>query len=265
MKNFLAAAAAGIMLLGFQPSPAQTRVMLDNYFNHETNPKTGEPFHYLWTDQANSGFSKWGDILKKKGAVLETLKEAPTAANLKKVAIYIIVDPDTTSENPSPNYILPADIKEIVGWVKKGGVLVLLGNDIGNCEFNHLNQLAENFGMVFNAVSLYHVTDHHYEMGAISPLPSHPVFKGVNKIYLKDISSFTLSGQAKPVLVDKDHNVLMAESHIGKGFVFAVGDPWIYNEYIDNHILPKDIHNYKAAENLSDYLMARTRSKKGGK
>jgi unsaturated rhamnogalacturonyl hydrolase len=47
----------------------------------------------------------------------------------------------------------------------------------------------------------------------------------------------------------------MAEGKYGKGFVFAVGDPWIYNEYIDHKYLPQSFDNLKAANNLVDYLL----------
>ena len=94
-------------------------------------------------------------------------------------------------------------------------------------------------------------------MGASTVFPDHPLFKGVKKIYLKEISSFTLSNNAKPVLTENGQ-VLMAECNFGKGFVFAVGDPWIYNEYMDHDRLPADFDNRKAAENLTDYLLQHT-------
>jgi len=47
----------------------------------------------------------------------------------------------------------------------------------------------------------------------------------------------------------------MTENKICKGFVFAMCDPLIYNEYIDHDRLPINFDNHKAAENLSDYLM----------
>ena len=50
----------------------------------------------------------------------------------------------------------------------------------------------------------------------------------------------------------------MAASKYGKGFVFAVGDPWLYNEYIDNRKLPEDFNNYKAAENFIKWLLNKT-------
>jgi unsaturated rhamnogalacturonyl hydrolase len=142
--------------------------------------------------------------------------------------------------------------------VRNGGVLVLLGNDAPNCEFTHLNQLASRFGIIFNYVSLHQVIDKKWDMGAFTIFPDHPLFKGVKKIYMKEISSFTLSGQAKPILTENGQ-IFMAECKYGNGFVFAVGDPWIYNEYMDHERLPLDFDNRKAAENLTDYLLLQAR------
>jgi unsaturated rhamnogalacturonyl hydrolase len=174
------------------------------------------------------------------------------------IDIYIIVDPDTTSENPTPNYIEPNDINAIVKWVSNGGVLIILANDAPNCEFTHLNQLSSKFGIVFNYVTRHKVQDKNWEMGAFNNLPNHPIFKGLKKIYLKEISTFSLVKPAKAVLTENGE-IFMAESNIGKGFVFAVGDPWIYNEYIDHDRLPADFDNRKAAENLTDYLIQKAK------
>jgi unsaturated rhamnogalacturonyl hydrolase len=239
---------------------AQIKVGLDNWFNNETNAKTGKPFHYLWNDSAFSGYSRFGKIFEKNGAVLSTLKK-PTRSELSRINIYILVDPDTTTENPTPNYILKDDAKTIVKWVKKGGVLIILANDALNCEFTHLNQLAANFGMYFNHVTLHPVIGDKYEMGSFTSFPNHPLFKGVSKIFLKEISSIKIWGPAKPVLTEGPIT-LMAEAQIGKGFVFAVGDPWIYNEYIDHDILPASFDNRKAAENLVGFLMSKVAVKK---
>ena len=90
---------------------AQKTVGLDNWFNHETNAKTGKIFHYTWDDQENSGFSQLGELFQKRGAQLKTITTAPNSKSMKNVNVYIIVDPDTTKENPTPNYIQPNDIK----------------------------------------------------------------------------------------------------------------------------------------------------------
>jgi unsaturated rhamnogalacturonyl hydrolase len=237
---------------------AQKTVGLDNWYNHETNAKTGKIFHYTWDDTQNSGFSQLGDLLKSKGAALKTIEGKADANNLKGIGLYIIVDPDTTTESPNPNYIMPDDVKAITKWVKNGGVLLILANDKPNCEFTHLNQLAKEFGMHFNPVTLNPVTGKEYNMAAEINLPNHPLFKGVNKIYMKEVSSISLSKNAKAVLTD-DKQVYIAETSFGKGYVLAVGDPWLYNEYIDHIMLPADFENLKAANNLTEFLLSKVK------
>lgn len=239
---------------------AQVKVGLDHWFNNEISPKTSQPFHYLWSDTTLNGYSRFGAIFEKQGAVINEIKK-PTPQDLAKLNIYIIVDPDTTSENPKPNYIEKDDIAAIVSWVKKGGVLIFLANDAPNCEFTHLNQLAGNFGFYFNHVTMHPVTGKNYEMGAFTNLPDHPLFKGVSKVYLKEISTFKLWGNAKPVLAENG-TVFMTEAKIGKGYVLAIGDPWIYNEYMDHERLPASFENRKAAENLVGLLISKVPSKK---
>jgi unsaturated rhamnogalacturonyl hydrolase len=95
-------------------------------------------------------------------------------------------------------------------------------------------------------------------MGACTGLPDHPLFKGVKKIYIKEVSDINLSGKAQPVLSEKG-KVLIAETSYGKGYVFAIGDPWIYNEYIDHDRLPESFENRKAAENLTRLLIGKLR------
>ncbi len=123
-------------------------VGLDYYFNDEwKEDKAGKKiqFHYIWEDEQNSGYSELGKIFTLNDARLTELKSAPTQSSLDSLSIYIIVDPDTPQENPNPNYIDETSIKNIVNWVKKGGVLVLFANDKGNCEFEHLNNLSRKF------------------------------------------------------------------------------------------------------------------------
>lgn len=238
---------------------SQSVVGLDNWYNHETDVKTGKPFHYLWTDTALSGYSRWGEIFSGRGAKITTLGK-PDASVLSKINVYIIVDPDTTTEAPFPNYIEPEDIAAIKNWVNNGGALAILANDGPNCEFTHLNKLMAQFGMTFNHVTLHPVTGNNFEMGASVNLPDHPLFKGVTKIYTKEVSDINLSGSAKAILTEKG-KVLMAENKIGKGYVFSIGDPWIYNEYIDHDRLPESFENRKAAENLTDLLLSYTKKK----
>ena len=84
---------------------AQKTVGLDNWFNREVNTKTGKIYHYTWNDTQNSGFSQFGQVFINHSAKLLTISGNPNSKSLKNVDIYIIVDPDTTSENPTPNYV----------------------------------------------------------------------------------------------------------------------------------------------------------------
>jgi hypothetical protein len=244
-------------LLGFSGF-AQKTVGLDNWFNHETNAKTGKIFHYTWDDEAMSGFSQLGELFKTRGAELKTIAK-PNSQSLKGIDVYIIVDPDTTKENPTPNYVDANDVKFLKKWVSKGGVLLLMANDGPNCEFTHFNQLAEAFGFRFHPQTLNPVTNRVWDMAAETNLPNHPLFSGVNKIYMKEVGPITVSKNAKPVLKDGDA-IFIAETQFGKGYVLAVGDPWLYNEYIDHWLLPESFENLKAANNMVDLLL-----KKAGK
>ena len=232
-------------------------VLLDYYFNNEWKSGPGSHpirYHYVWEDTANSGYSELGETIRSLGAITDSLPVAPTAENLAAASIYIIVDPDTPLESSRPNYIDSASWEAIVRWVGRGGILLLFGNDKGNAEFEHLNKLAGTFGIQFNEDSRNHVEGNHYEMGAFSNLPSHPLFENVKKIYLKEISTLKLSDPATPLLTDKG-DVIMAFSKYGDGAVFAVGDPWFYNEYFDNRKLPEGFENFKAAQNLLRWLL----------
>ncbi|HUI30504.1 MAG TPA: DUF4350 domain-containing protein [Candidatus Acidoferrales bacterium] len=233
------------------------KIGLDYYFNNEwKKDKDGKErrFHYVWEDTENTGYSQLGDILTQLDAELTELDSAPTENDLSKLGLYIIVDPDTPLESPHPNYIDDKSVEAIVNWVSRGGVLVLFANDSGNCEFANLNRLAEHFGIHFNQDSRNHVGGKNYDDGAFVDFPGSPIFKGVKKIFLKEISTLSISGQAKAELVDKS-DVIMASAKFGKGFVFAVGDPWFYNEYMDNRKLPDDFENRIAARNLFAWLL----------
>src|SRR6185312_14499747 len=102
---------------------------------------------------------------------------APTDASLKGTNIYVIVDPDTPQEREHPNYIEAAHIKAITDWVKAGGVLVFMGNDAGNMEFDHFNQLARQFGIQFNKDSRNKVAGNDFEKGLLVVADANPIFK----------------------------------------------------------------------------------------
>lgn len=254
MKKFVkitVALAVSVMPL---ISRGQT-VTLDYYFNHEVHKVKGadERFHYLWEDETNSGFSKWGGWFKAAGATLKSLDAAPTADNLKGTDVYIIVDPDSKKESPNPNYIEAKDIIEIERFVRAGGVLVMMANDSANVELSHFNKLAARFGMHFNDDLHNHVIDDaHFADGTLT-VTDNPLFKTATKIFLKDIATIAVKSPARGALKDGDA-VIIATAKIGKGTVLAVGDPWLYNEYVNGR-LPAGYENDKAAQDLAAWLL----------
>jgi unsaturated rhamnogalacturonyl hydrolase len=250
---------------GSEPTPFNTDlgkdkvIGLDYFFNHQV--KNGEQFHYIWEDTKNSGYSKFGDVWKQSGASLAKVDHAPTADDLSHLSVYIIVNPSTekNAADNKPNYIDPASIDAIANWVKAGGVLAIFANDKNNCEFDHLNQLTTRFGIKYNADLRNTVPTHQYKdmlRGTFSDLPDVPLFNGVKLVYMKEISTITVNDPAQPLLIaDKQDgaegkDIIIATAHYGNGFVFAVGDPWFYNEYIDVKTPELAIQNRKAAENF---------------
>jgi unsaturated rhamnogalacturonyl hydrolase len=233
-------------------------VAVDNYFNHELrkNTITGEPetWHYTWEDRTHGGFYFWGTQWRDLGANTAYVTSAPTAASLKNVDVYIIVDPDTKKETPQPNFVQAADVKAVTEWVKAGGVLVLMANDTSNCEIPRFNKLAEAFGMHFDAVNLNMVKGSQFEQGLVELPAGNPVFKTARAAYIKELAPITVSGAAKP-LVSKDKYVIMATAKVGKGTVFAVGDPWLYTEYVDGRKIPTQFQNFAAAKDLATWLL----------
>lgn len=256
MGAFVCAAAE--MEVAALPKPGKgLTVTVDNFFNNEymAGP-TGDkiPFHYLWEEDDNNGFSLFGKVFNDAGVKTSTLKAAPTTANLKGSQIYIIVDPDTQKETANPNFMNADHAKQISEWVKAGGVLVLLLNDVGNCEITKFNVLPESFGIKFNEDSRNKVQGSNFEQGAVKIPAGNSIFKTAKKVYIKEISTIVTKSPAVPALTDNG-DVIIATAKYGKGTVFAVGDPWFYNEYIDGRKLPADLENYKATNDLVSWLI----------
>ncbi len=256
MKKFIYSLALPLAFIA-SGAKAQT-VTLDYYFNHETHKDSkGEPerFHYLWEETDNNGYFILGENFKSQGFKLRSLESAPTAANLKATSVYIIVDPDSKKENPNPNCIQAADVKNITDWVKQGGVLVMFANDSANVELPHFNKLANAFGFNFNNDLQNHVVDdNHFEDGGVI-IKNNPVFKTAGKIYMKDICSISTTGKATPVLKNAAGATIIASAKYGKGTAIAIADPWLYNEYTNGRLPAKySFENDKAAHDLVAWL-----------
>jgi len=238
------------------------RVLLDSYFNdeHDTDPLgRRRSWHYKWGERANGGFHFLGAALARRGAQTSTLYAAPTAANLKSASVYILVDPDIQKENPDARLMNEPSAAALHAWVSRGGTLVLLLNDSGNCDLTAIATLTRKFGFEFNRDSRNRVTGDRYEIGALT-LSASDVFPRPLKVYLKEISTAQIlnADMAQPLLTEGG-DVLMVSARVGKGRVLAVGDPWIYNEYVDGRKLPADFKNFAAMEALCDWMLAGAR------
>jgi unsaturated rhamnogalacturonyl hydrolase len=237
-------------------------VLLDAWFNSQKRKNAAgqeEYFHYKWTDLADSGFSTFGHIFRTYGADTETLYTAPRASNLKNAQVYIIVSPDIPAKNPSPNYMTDADADEVAAWVKNGGVLAIFQNDPGNSEFEHFNKLSEKFGIHFNAVLRNQVEGSKWVMGKVSVPADTGIFSGPRTFYMKEISTITPMKPARAIVTDKG-DALLAVAKFGKGTVFAMTDPWLYNEYTDGLKLPPEYENYNGGKELARWLLQQAES-----
>jgi unsaturated rhamnogalacturonyl hydrolase len=257
-------AAVEIEMISKQTMGKGKKVLLDYYFNNEWKndaTATGVRWHYTWEDKSNSGFAMLGDIFNIHGVKTQSLTTTPTVASLKDADVYWIVDPDTEKETEKPNFINPQHIKAISGWVKKGGVLVLMGNDAGNAEFTNFNKLTETFGVHLNEDRKNLVEGNQFDQGAVMVAANNPVFKTAKKLYIKELASLNVKKPAMTVLTNGDVKVA-AIAKYGKGTVFIIGDPWLYNEYVDGRKLPADFDNYEAATDLVQWLIKQVPKKK---
>lgn len=244
------------------------KVLLDNYFNHETRTdSTGIvfPHHYVWNQDEQNGFSLFGHVFNKHG--VETLQSdaEPTAELLKQADIYIIVDPDTKKETKAPNFIEEKHMAAIYNWVNEGGVLMIFANDSSNVEFNYLNQLANKFGITFNGERRNMVKGKDYATGSIKIPAKHSIFPSVTNVYIKELSTLSVKAPAQAALID-GKDIIVATAKVGKGTVFAIGDPWLYNEYCDGRkISAKEYQNYKAAEDLVKWAIKQISTSRASK
>jgi unsaturated rhamnogalacturonyl hydrolase len=232
-------------------------VATDYYFNREFR-KDGngneEQFHYTWEDRQHSGFWVWGTIFRDLGAKTTAIRAAPTAEHLKNVNVYIIVDPDTKKETPNPNFVQDADIKQISNWVKAGGTLVLMANDTSNCEHKNFNRLAKEFGIQFLPKNVNMVQGTQWQQGRVNIPAGNSIFQNTKAVYIKELSPLDLKAPAQAV-VTQNGDVIMGVAKVGKGTVFAVGDPWLYNEYTDGRRIPLIYENFSAAKELAKWLL----------
>jgi unsaturated rhamnogalacturonyl hydrolase len=250
------------------PAPGAGRVIGEDYFfNHQV--RNGKQFHYIWDDATINGYSKFGAVWKQYGATLASLPTSPTRADLDHFSVYVIVNPSTVKNaaDHQPNFMTSDAADVIAGWVHDGGVLAMFANDKNNCEIPHFNILSQRFGITFNNDLRNEVPsarDRKPGCFDVSTYQDQPLFNGVTQFYVKEICTLEVKDPAQALLVadNEQHtgkDIIIATAHYGKGFVFAIGDPWVYNEYIDVKSTPgTNIQNRKAAENLVQWLLSQS-------
>ncbi len=250
-------AAGEIQLAHLATQGARQTVLVDAWFNSQERTNAAgerELFHYKWTDYRSSGFSLFGHIFRSYGIATRSLAAAPTVSNLKGAQYYIIVSPDNPAKNPNPHYVTAADAKQVEKWVRRGGVLLLMENDPANADIPHLDALADAFGLHFNNRLTHAAAEYDYAMGRIDVDGGGTLFKHAHTLYMKDTCSLTLSQGATALLAYKG-DIFMATARYGRGTVFAVADPWLYNEYTDGRKLPPQYDNFAAGTELVRWLL----------
>ena len=228
--------------LGQQIPPPTRIILLDGWHNDEK-----QQLHYRWDGTYQGGFSQLGTLLRELGGNLRTLKEPITGTSLRGADCLILVDPDTPAETESPRFFDDKEAAAIDEWVSNGGNLVLLGNDKGNAEFEHFNKVATRFGIKF--VEGKHVNQQGLSKLKLKSNGKHPVFAGDLEFYGVDLAPLEVTAAGAEILMSDNGVALMAIIKHGKGSVFALGDPWLYNEYIGSS------DNRQIGQNLFRYLL----------
>ena len=232
-------------------------ILLDAWFNSQTRKDASgqmASYHYKWDDFSNSGYSLFGHLLREYGLKTDTLYKAPTVQDLDKAQIYLIVSPDNLDWNKNPHYMTADDATPIADWVKKGGTLVIMENDPTHADIEHLDILAEHFGMHFNNVARNTVDGNKFEMGRIDVSGGGPIFQAPHVLFMKEICTITLKQPAKAIWIDKG-DVLLAEANYGKGKVIGFVDPWLYNEYTDGRRPLPPYNNFGGGKEYVRWLL----------
>jgi hypothetical protein len=213
----------------------QKVVAVDAWHNRESQP------HYAWDGTYPGGYSGLGRMLNGMGAATRTIAEPLSARALKGIDCLIVVDPDTAKEAASPNLITDAEVDAVAAWVESGGTLLLFGNDPGNAEFERFNVLAKRFGIEFE--NRRHADAHGNPKLTLATSQSGWFTPGL-KFYGVDFAPLRVSAKdAETLFAERETPIMTAVRH-GRGRVIALGDPWIYNEYLytqDNRRIAEEL------------------------
>jgi unsaturated rhamnogalacturonyl hydrolase len=232
-------------------------ILVDGWFNSQQRTDAfGQQvyFHYKWDTEDNPGYSLFGHIFRSFGADTMELDAESTFANLRSAQVYLIVSPDNAAKNPHPHYATAEDAAQIANWVRAGGVLMIMENDTSYADLDHFNVVSEKFGIHFNSVLRKHVIGANWEQGKIVVDGKGPIFHHPHTLFVKDVCTISVHAPAKAALMDSG-DILMATAKYGKGTVYAMVDPWLYNEYTDGRKLPAVYDNFAAGNELVRWVL----------
>ena len=232
-------------------------VLVDGWFNSQQRTNAfGETvyFHYKWDTWDEPGYSLFGHIFRNYGANTAELDGEPTAANLKRADVYLIASPDNTDKNPHSHFANADDATQIAQWVKAGGVLMIMENDTSYADLDHFNVISDKFGIHFNSILRKHVVGTNWEQGKIAIDGTGPIFHRPHIIYVKDVCTISVNGPAHAVIAEGP-DIFIATAKYGKGTVYAMVDPWLYNEYTDGRKLPAVYDNFAAGNELVRWVL----------
>ena len=232
-------------------------VLVDGWFNSQQRTDAfGQQvyFHYKWDTCDEPGYSLFGHIFRNYGAKTAELDAEPTAANLGNAQVYVIASPDNLDKNPHPHFANADDATQVAKWVKAGGVLMIMENDTSYADLDHFNVISDKFGIHFNSILRKHVIGTNWDQGKIAIDGTGPIFHRPHTIYVKDVCTISVSGPAHAVLTEGP-DIFMATAKYGKGTVYAMVDPWLYNEYTDGRKLPTVYDNFAAGNELVRWVL----------
>ena len=228
-------------------------LVIDRHFNKEY--KNGKLFHYTWDDYFDSGFSWLGNHASVRGANLKHLDAAPNATNLKNTDLYIIVDPDGYKDAKSPNFIRTADIKNITDYVKNGGNLLLMLNDTTNADAKYVSKLTGALGVKLTGKNINFVKNDNFPEGDVAIAPDSKIFTKPYKLFIKELVTLEPLNASVRTEAHVNGEAAIVSGKLGKGKFVIVGDPWLYNEYVNGRKLPVEYENFQAGNELIEWLL----------
>ncbi len=235
-------------------------VAVDGWFNSQQRTDAfGHQvyFHYKWDTWDNPGYGLFGHLFREFGAQTTELDAEPTLANLKSTDVYVIASPDNLDKNPHAHFANAEDAAQLAEWVRTGGVLVIMENDNSFADLDHFNVISDQFGIHFNDLLRKHVIGANWDQGRID-IDKGPIFHHPHTIFVKDVSTISVSKPARSVLEEDTMylaTIYMATAKYGKGTVFAMTDPWLYDEYTDDRKLPAMYDNYAAGKEFVRWIL----------